>query len=403
MPQLFEYQHEYKLVGSASDASDDYEANLRTPQERKLIDTLVASTLAFVAAATWSLYLLVAVIAKPHPLSTASPSFYVNNGAVHNTFVQVSTVESRPYKEHWPNSKFPKWALKKTYFNVSSHEQICFAHVGKGGGSTIGCSLGFSLHCHHDDGSGEQMTIPPSGLLAKLTSHTFHKDVYDCHDDSGYFLFIIRDPIDRVRSAFNYERPSRGSRDRRTAFYYKCPFYHLEEFVQNGLGEGNITEVGMEKCKKWAFKAIRGRDGTYNSPSHWYYNYQYYYEAIPSDSNILVIRNDHMEEDIRGIEDGFGCRENERLKITKAMNKNTWSHKKDLYLSDESISILCHTMCNEIQVYKKILRRALNMQEDIIRMSLLDLKSKCPKEVIAEECSDAMPDISKKLSSKRGY
>ena len=32
------------------------------------------------------------------------------------------------------------------------------------------------------------------------------------------------------------------------------------------------------------------------------------------------------------------------------------------------------------------------MPQDFIRMILLEFKAKCPTEVIAEECSDAMPD-----------
>jgi hypothetical protein len=86
------------------------------------------------------------------------------------------------------------------------------------------------------------------------------------------------------------------------------------------------------------------------------------------------------------------------------MNTNTQADKADLYLSDESISILCHTLCNEIQVYKKILRRALNMSQDQLRASLTELEATCPSEAaITEECSDAMPDISEKLRENRGY
>jgi hypothetical protein len=168
----------------------------------------------------------------------------------------------------------------------------------------------------------------------------------------------------------------------------------MEDFVQNGLREQGGAS---ERCKRRALDAIQGVDGSDFQPDHWYYNYQYYFEAIPPDSNILVVRNEHMEEDIRGIEDLLGSHEEERLILSKAMNTNTWSDQADLYLSDESISILCHTLCNEIQVYKEILRRALNMSQDQLRASLTELEATCPSEAIAEECSDEMPDISKTL------
>ena len=288
---------------------------------------------------------------------------------------------------------------------------------GKAGGSTVGCSLGFSLHCGSGDDSGDgddgyddsvQIKHLSTSLLAKLSTHAFHKNVYNCNDDSGYFLFVIRDPIARAWSAFNYDKthwqglPHRSPMGKRKAhFYYKCPFYHMEDFVQNGLREEGDAS---DRCKRWALDSLQGTSvGDHVSPGHWSYNYQYYLEAVPTDSTILVVRNEHMQEDIRFVEDLFGCQEQERLELAKSMNTNTQSDQADLYLSDESISILCQALCNEIQVYKKILHRALNMSQDQLRVSLMELEGKCPDEAIAEECSDAMPDISEKLRDYRGY
>jgi hypothetical protein len=388
-------EHPYQQV-SAGDNSDDDESNPSTPL--KMMGSILLGSLALTAIIICSSYTLAStVIANHNPPPSSSYSFFTDND-VHNTFLEeVSTVES-PYERHWPGSHLPHWATKKINFNVRQEQQICFTHVGKAGGSTIGCSLGFSLHCHDDESNNDdaiQMKRLSSSLLSKLTTHAFHKDVYNCNDDSGYFLFVIRDPIDRARSAFNYDRP------RKSHFYFDCPFYRMEDFVQNGLREEGEAS---DRCKRWAFDAIQGTDESYGSPSHWYYNYQYYYEAMPSDdSTILVIRNEHIDKDIREVEDLFGCREQERLELTKSMNTNTRSDQADLYLSDESISTLCQALCNEIQVYKKILRRALNLSEDQLRVSLTELEAKCPNEAIAEECTDAMPDISEKLRDNRGY
>ena len=106
-----------------------------------------------------------------------------------------------------------------------------------------------------------------------------------------------------------------------------------------------------------------------------------------------------MEDDIRGIEHLIGCNEEERLELAASMNVNTYSDQQDLYLSSESISILCQALCNEIQVYKRILSQALNVSQDQIRESLREL----PNQANAQECSDMMPDISDKLKENRGY
>lgn len=315
-------------------------------------------------------------------------------------FVELFTAES-PYEEHWPGHHLPGWAEKRINFDIPRSQEICFTHVGKAGGSTLGCSLGFPLHCHDH--------IPSSSsLLVKLATHTFHKDVYNCHDDSGYFLFVIRDPIDRLRSAFNYERPD--DQDfynheewalRHSRFYSDCPFSRMEDLVQNGLrDEGDATKM----CKFLALNAIQGTDTrAFGGPSHWYFNYQFYYEAIPRESKVIAIRNDHMEEDILSIEHLIGCNEEERLELAASMNVNTYSDQEDLYLSSESISILCQALCNEIQVYKRILSQALNISQDQIRESLRELEKKCPNQANAQECSDMMPDISEKLKENRGY
>ncbi len=328
-------------------------------------------------------------------------------------FVEISPEEvTSSHFLHW-SEEVPKWATKKVNFRVPREYEICFAHVGKAGGSTLGCSLGFLLHCDNSIGAdtavqAENENHPSSSLLAKLSTHYFHTDVYNCDDDAGYFLFVIRDPIDRALSAFNYNKPDETDflhdtkwANRKAHFYFDCPFSHMEDFVQNGL-----RDVGdsPDRCKKVAIETLQGiNHDNGHSPNHWYFNYQYYYEAIPSDSKILAVRNNHMEEDIRSIENLFECHEEDRLALATSVNTNTWSDEDDLYLSDASISILCQALCNEIQIYKKILRQALNLSHDQLRVSLMELETKCPHEAIAEECSDVIPDISEKLEKHRGY
>ena len=337
---------------------------------------------------------------EPRLISIDTTDAFTYTSIDSSLFMEVFTAES-PYEQNWPGHHLPHWAAKKINFDIPRGQEICFTHVGKAGGSTVGCSLGFSLHCHDHE-------VSSSSLLVKLVTHTFHKDVYNCDDDSGYFLFTVRDPIDRARSAFNYERPDdQDFHDhkewaiRHSRFYSECPFYHIEDVVQNGLrDEGDAPKM----CKKLALDALQGVDASeYGGPSHWYYNYQYYYEAIPSDSKVIVIRNEHIEEDIRSIEHLFSCNEKERLELAASMNTNTWSDQEDLYLSSESISILCQALCNEIQVYKKILYQALNMSQDQLRVSWRELEAKCPIQARAEECSDMMPDITEKIRENRGY
>ena len=332
-------------------------------------------------------------------------------------------------------------------------ERICFVHVGKAGGSSVGCQLGFSLHCDTASNatSSTSESAAAAGLLPLRTTRIFHADTYDCHDDSAYFLFVVRDPLERIKSAFLYERPWDEASlkeyaptyyDRRKAFYLDCPFWHLEDYVQLGLGDavmkhtdrptnggngekggrkkggppprpeyypksatenGQFGKVGpvSEECKMRAFAAVWG---TRHYTEHFYFNYQFHFEGIPENARVLVIRNEHLVQDWNGVEEFIGG-EKEIIPpdyTVPVMNKSK-KKERDRYLSKDSVRIMCRELCNEILNYKKLLRRALNLNQADIAQSMEELRNSCPKEADLEECPLPMPDIREKLINTRGY
>ncbi|KAL3804861.1 hypothetical protein HJC23_006633 [Cyclotella cryptica] len=303
-----------------------------------------------------------------------------------------------PYEQRFPNDRLTHGFKKSIPYNnnIPPNKQICFVHVGKAGGSTIGCSLGFSLHC---SSSGQ---VIPNSILPVVTTHAFHRGVYDCQDDAAYFLFVIRDPLARLLSAFNYDRPqeheklSKWQRFHKKEFYLDCPYWTLEEVAQNGLLDSTGTTSTV--CRRRARSAIRG---TEQFIPHWFFNYQYYYEFIPLEAKILVIRNDHIVDDWNGIEymlDGNGDVLNPSL-----LPENNVHDKNatDLYLSDDSKIALCRSLCNEIQIYKDILRRAVNFIEEDVQISLEELRLSCPSEAISDVCDEPKPDITKKINDRK--
>ena len=300
-----------------------------------------------------------------------------------------------PYEQRFPKYKRPYWAEKTIPYNknVPTDKQICFVHVGKAGGSTIGCSLGFSLHCSSDGQSIQ-------GLLPIITTHAFHRGVYDCQDDAEYYLFVIRDPLARIMSAFNYDRPLNESKSkselfRTHDFYLQCPFWTLEEVAQNGL----LGSKGSIECQRKARDALHG---TKEYIPHWFFNYQYYYEFIPRNKKIIVIRNEHIVDDWNGIEGMLGGHNDvlnpSLLPVNNAHSKNS----TDLYLSEESRKALCRSLCNEIQFYKKILRSATNFMEEDVHISLEELSLQCPVESMSDVCDAEKPDITEKILDRKG-
>ena len=187
-----------------------------------------------------------------------------------------------PYKQHFPGDHLGK-TFNKDYesYNetVSKDNEICFVHVGKTAGSTVGCALGFGLHCHHHN-------VTP-GLLPQYSTRVFHTSGYDCFDDSAYYLFVVRDPLDRLVSAFNYEKPSdvvdgnwtwyeQSKKTKWNNFpklYHDC-FHSINDLGQFGLSpESNATE----ECKGRAFAYV---EGTEMYGYHHFYNYQFHLEGV---------------------------------------------------------------------------------------------------------------------------
>lgn len=73
------------------------------------------------------------------------------------------------------------------------------------------------------------------------------------------------------------------------------------------------------------------------------------------------------------------------------------------YLSDESRALICEKLCNEIQVYRKILSVSINLNDEQVQQSMEEVENSCPSEASATSCHSVLPDITAKLIRSRGY
>jgi len=158
----------------------------------------------------------------------------------------------------------------------------------------IGCSIGFNLHCDN--------RVQAPGVFPRYTTSMFHAQIYDCDDvTTAYFIFVVRNPLDRWISAFNYYNPStdwEGFRIRfgekhfnlRSKLYAECPFNTVNDIGKALSAESNVTDV----CKSRAEASI---DGTEHFGCHHYFNYQFHLEAVPENATIMALRTEHLIED----------------------------------------------------------------------------------------------------------
>lgn len=200
----------------------------------------------------------------------------------------------------------------------------------------------------------------------------------------GYYLMALRNPLHRIQSWFTYERPVKQAGafyNLKKPLFVDCPFSTINDLAEQGLrADGNATA----ECHDRAWAAI---SGTEMHMRHNYYNFGYYLGQTPPNATLLAIRSEHLTEDWRSIErliDG-----DEKSVDDEMFKHRNPSHKneEDKYLSDESKLLLCQALCQEIQTYKEILNRSINLSEEQVQESLTELAEECPTEVRQSTCS----------------
>jgi hypothetical protein len=159
-----------------------------------------------------------------------------------------------PYEIRFPSYCLPSWARKvdkQGQSQISTGNHICYVHVGKAAGSSIGCTLGFGLHCHND--------MPrPNGLLSLFATNVFHNDVNDCTDDTPYNLYNVRHPLERAKSAYVYDRIDvEDDEHKEDELYVKCGFWTINDLAERGLAKDGEAS---NECKEMAYQTVRGHE-----------------------------------------------------------------------------------------------------------------------------------------------
>jgi hypothetical protein len=262
----------------------------------------------------------------------------------------------------WPGHTLPAWARKPFFFRRETEKRVCFVHVGKAAGSSLGCSLGFQLHCNRE-------MKYPLGLLPASTKSVIHNDVSDCGPDMDIYMYSLRDPLERIKSWYVYDK-YRIDKLRRT-----CKFWRLNDLAELGL-KGKASAL----CNGRARRALQGKE---KFGRHARNNYAYYRSQVPSNATIAVIRAEHMLDDWNSMERLLGSEY--RVKQLPERNTNRQGYDEK-YLTEDSIRLICEQLCDEIQVYKDLLFRAANLEPADVEQSLQELRRSCPKEADLPAC-----------------
>ena len=277
-----------------------------------------------------------------------------------------------------------------------------FVHIGKTGGSTLsklmrnGCASVIQKPCYH----------PTDETVASRQIHSYYH-VMDfgllpkSHHD--FYLLSLRDPFDRLVSAFCYEHILNRHATNNTAPLnrfqikvldnaYQC-FPTLEAFATY-FQQGNPFEfhypykyniVEPSSCRDFALAVFHGRVRIFH---HLYFNYQNIRNLIPNveQQTLLVTRLEHLWEDWKSVNAFLGQdpdtvvlphhnSEDAHLRDTSHLQNSLPVTKE---LSEAGRLALCDALQLEYDAYFWLLSRARNLGKTDVAAALARARQNCP-------------------------
>ena len=354
---------------------------------------------------------------------------------------------------------------------------ISFVHIGKAGGSSLGCHLAearryvhkhcapeimrrptplsaLSLHVncythwqghmycydsdnvHHESGNDAATTAVPDGTEKNMENDVKKSGIRNSkghpHPKKSY-LVNIRNPIDRMASWFLYEHILNHQVNYAERGYhcgdlmlFSC-FEAWDDLVTRGLrpiksrNKNNQLKIGgnltQEECSQWAWAAVQG---AIPASYHNFYNYDWYAHHMmmkddllkdgtvrdgdytensnkrrSDDKQLFVTRAEHLQDDwivINQMLSGNGESNNFDKNSSSfdvppvsLRERQNAAQRKDLPIfnktaSRDGMSNVCLALCREIQIYKALIWRAVNLQAKDWEVSLRELQVVCPNE-----------------------
>lgn len=268
-------------------------------------------------------------------------------------------------------------------------KRFAFVHLGKCGG----VSLMETLH-----GYLGRKTLVGRAFAGSKRYHLSKPEV----DEYENWILAIRDPVGRIRSWWTYDHNDNFLyRTDSMGFQYRSKMWPklfecyptLDNFTTYGLAP---TKTIPDECQTLAQMAIPLRESSLLVAfQHLRFNFHAYFTPLlaAEDKSLYVVRTEHMLDDLNSISFELG---DDGYRLPGVVHQSHWRSEdypnKDRYISEKGMENLCHHLCNEIQIYKEILKRGLNIGNKAREASLRQLSKSCPLQVASDECPLGMSE-----------
>jgi hypothetical protein len=313
-------------------------------------------------------------------------------------------------------SKLPDW---KT--NMSRN--ILFAHVGKAGGETIKSILSAGCLSRQNPRRREQCLrkLPKSAISDTIQSY-FHCTSMPSGSAnySTSYLYNLRHPLDRLVSWYRYTDPKNCREDRLQSpscmsaatisenpqdsfaaqFFDRC-FPAIEDWALAlakptpttatasastlSMDISNSSSSNHTGCSELAWASIAGKidaDIHYQA-AHIVYNYQYYKRKtigkFPS-REVLVVRMENLWQDLGNLDRLLGGDGTFGDMHGTSITHGSQHQKYHESLTESSAKLLCCALQDEMQIFRYLLNRATNLDQETKLESSLQTVTQCGAE-----------------------
>ncbi|KAL3929667.1 MAG: hypothetical protein SGBAC_012111 [Bacillariaceae sp.] len=316
--------------------------------------------------------------------------------------------------------------------------RLYFIHVGKAGGLTLNLILDTegkwkALDCFMEQQQQQQQQsrqqaeknqtlnvpcyVPRPQYASQLSQHLVsHLHLFGGRfgkgqrqwilDHTDTFLFLIRDPIDRLVSAYNFHRHNFANTTKpgRKLFYQVCFPNGMQDLVHQlysqSDGENNNNDndnATSAKCQSIGIRALQGGRRRSGAGNHFEYNYGYYADktiALKPNHSVAVVRTEHMWEDIVALDlylQGTGDFSQAGAKVSHGSESWQGTEKYSAFLSRESLHALCCFLHKDLQVYQRLVLLAANLDFTQKRDTLTSILHHCQIDYAGDPVSQPFP------------
>lgn len=233
------------------------------------------------------------------------------------------------------------------------------------------------------------------------------------------WIALIRDPIDRIIAAWNFEHPtnrpfrkyptkvSDEMRAKKTALY-KC-YNTIDDFATRGLSDAlelasSITEGADTTSCAFLVRDLLENRNPFPDMVDFKLNYGHYYQSLldseEQHKKVFVVRTEHMVHDLNKVNVLMGGRSNVYSNNDDAETTSTqvadapfqsqyWAQDisnnplavSSTVVSKEGLDNLCRILCHEIQLYQQLVHEAANAHSVEVAEMTISLRTKCGADI----------------------